>query len=380
MTQYTASEKLTIARIALQRKHPFYAYLAMKLKVVEKPEVGTAGVDGKGKMYYAPDFINKLSTDELVFLWAHEVGHLIFEHVALKGKRNHILWNMAGDYAINLLLQRDNVGKFIQGGLTDNKYVDWTAAAIYEDLLKDAEAAAKKYQEAQDGGGADNHDAWGELTEEEQQKVSKEWQQAAVSAAHACKAAGQEVPEAFRGLIDELTNPKITWRDLIREKIKAHNREEISWSRVNRRRSIGDFNYPGTQPGEKVNFMVAIDVSGSFTQEMVTDAMSEIWGATREFEEVTVEVIQWDTRVYAHQVFTQEDGDKLLQYEIQGGGGTDFNCVHDWLNANQKKPTQLFVFTDLYFSYMPDPGICETTFIAIGNDAQGPYGDTIKYD
>lgn len=376
-SKYTAAEKLSIARIALQRKHPFYAYLSLKLKLVEDPTVGTAGVDGKGNMYYAPDFINKMSTDELVFLWGHEIGHLIFEHVALKGKRHHILWNMAGDYAINLLLVRDQVGKFIEGGLLEKKYEDWTAAQIYEDLLKDAEENEKKYGQAE---GADNHDKWGELTEEQQERVTREWQQNAVAAAHAAKQAGGEVPEAFRGLIAGLTETKIRWQDIVREKIKSHNKEEVSWSRVNRRRNLGSFNYPGQQPGEKVSFMVAIDVSGSFTQDMVTEAMSEVYGATREFNEVTVEVIQWDTRVYGHATFTQDDGEKMLDYQIQGGGGTDFNCVNEWLRENQKEPSQLFVFTDLYFSYMNDPGICPTTFIAIGNDAQGPYGDTVKYD
>lgn len=380
MSKFNAAEKLTIARIALQRKFPFYGYLALKLKLVEDEKVGTAGVDGKGKMYYAPSFIENKTTDELVFLWGHEIGHLIFEHVALKGKRNHMLWNMAGDYAINLILRKDGVGKFIDGGLIDDKYIDWTANAIYEDLLKDAEKNAEKYQQAQDGGGVDSHDMWGELSEEEQQKVAKEWQQAAVSAVHACKAAGQEVPEGFRGLIEDLTNAKISWRDLVREKIKANNRQEVTWNRVNRRRKLGNFNYPGQMPGEKVSFMVVIDVSGSFTQEMVRDALSEVWGATREFEEVTVEVLQFDTRVYNHQTFTQDDGEKLTQYEVMGGGGTDYGCVHKWLHDNHKEPTQIFTFTDGYFSALPDHGICPTTFIIMDGGVDGPYGESIKYN
>ncbi len=377
MSKYNAADKLTIARIALQRKHPFYAYLTLKLKTIEKAEVGTAGVDGKGKMYYSPEFVDKLSTDELVFLWAHEVSHLIFAHCELKGKRNHILWNMAGDYAINQLLVRDNVGKFIEGGLLEEKYKDWTAAEIYEDLLKDAENNAQKYMDAE---GKDNHEMWGELSEEEQQRVSREWQQNAVSAAHACKQAGAKVPEAFRGIIDDLTVPKLCWRDIVREKIKAHNKQEQTWSRVNRRRQLGHFNYPGQKPGEKVSFMVAIDVSGSYTQEMITDTMSEIYGATKEFEEVTIEVIQFDTRVYGHTIFNQDDGDKMTQYEIHGGGGTCYKCVHDWLVENQKEPSQIFCFTDGYFSPLPDHGLCDTTFIISDGGQAGPYGDSIFYE
>lgn len=374
---FTAAEKLTIARIALGKRFPFYSFLALRLKLKEVSEIPTAGVDGKGTMYYNPEFIDGLTTDEIVWLWGHEIGHLVFEHVALKGKRNHTLWNMAGDYAINLLLEKDGVGKRIKDVLYDTKYEDWTAAAIYEDLLKDAEANAQKYGEAT---GADDHSMWGDLTEEEQAKVSKQWRQAAVAAAHAAKQAGGQVPEAFRDLISDLTETKIRWEDIVRERIRSFNKEEISWSRVNRRRQLGEFNYPGKKPGEKVKFMVAIDVSGSFSQEDVTKAMSEVYGATREFNEVTVDVIQWDTRVYGEKQFTQDNADEMVGYQIEGGGGTDFNCVIDYLRDNHIEPSQLFVFTDLYFSYMPDPGICPTTFIAVGNDAEGPYGETVKYE
>lgn len=391
MSNFTTHERLQIARIKLQRQAPFYGFLALQLKLKEHPSVGTAGVDGKGTMYYAPEFIDKLDTEELVFLWGHEISHLILDHLTRKGSRNHMLWNMAGDYAINLSLEKDGVGKFIQGGLKDDKYKDMTANEIYELLKKDMDQAMKDYQKSQESGGADSHEMWGEgekdadgnpreMTEAEKDAMSKKWQQAAISAAHAAKAAGKEVPEAFRGLIAELTEGKISWRDLVREKIKAQNKEEQTWSKVNRRRQLGSFNYPGQMPGEKVSFLVALDVSGSFTQEMVNDAMSEIYGATREFEEVTIDVIQWDTRVYAHKVFTQDNAEEMLNYQIEGGGGTDITCVHEWLIEQRKEPAQIFVFTDLYFSYIPDHGIAPTTFIVIGNDAAPPYGESVCYD
>ena len=376
----TPREKLSVARVQLQKRFPFYGFLALKLNVIEKAEIGTAGVDGKGNMYFAPDFIADKDTDELIFLWAHEIGHLIFEHVILKGNRDHMLWNMAGDYAINLIAEQDGVGKFIKGGLLEKKYTDWTAAAIYDDLLKEAEENKEKYKQAQEDGGTDNHDMWGELTEAEKGRVSREWQQAAVSAAHAAKAAGGVVPEAFRGLIEDFTVPKVCWKDLVREKVRAQNKEEISWSRINRRRQLGNFNYPGRKPGEKVSFMVALDVSGSYTQEMVTSAVSEVYAACSEFTEVDIDVIMWDTRVYGHKTFTQDNAEEMRDYKIEGGGGTDFNCVLNWMRENQKQPAQLFVFTDLYFSFMEDPFICDTTFIVNGNkNITPPFGDSVDY-
>ena len=386
MSNFTTMERLQIARIKLQRQAPFYGFLALQLKLVEQPSVGTAGVDGKGRMYYAPEFIDKLDTEELVFLFAHELGHLVFDHITRKGSRNHMLWNMAGDYVINLALEKDNVGKFIEGGLKDGKYKGMTADEVYELLKKDMEQAMKDYQKSQESGGSDSHEMWGEgadgkeMSEEEKQAVSKKWQQAAVSAAHAAKAAGKEVPEAFRGLIAELTEGKISWRDLVREKIKAQNKEEQTWSKVNRRRQLGQFNAPGQQPGEKTSFLVVLDVSGSYTQEMITDSLSEVYGACREFTEVEIDVIQFDTRVYGHTVFTQDDAEKMMQYQIEGGGGTSYECVHEWLIEKQKQPSQIFCFTDGYFSKLPDHGICDTTFIISEGGVEGPYGESIFYE
>ena len=380
MANFTPAEKLTIARIKLGKQHMFYGYLSLKLKVVEDASIGTAGVDGKGKMYFAPEFIADKTTDELMFLWAHEIGHLIFEHVSFKGNRDHMIWNMAGDYVINHIAVRDKVGTMIKGGLYDDKYANWTAAAVYDDLMKDAKANKAKYQAAEAAGGTDSHDKWGDLSEEEKEGIKKEWKNNVVSAAHAAQQAGSEVPEAFRDLVMSLTETKISWRDFIHNKIKSLVTDDVSWSRVNRRRSLGDFNYPGKQNGEEVKFLVAFDVSGSYTQDMVNEAMSEVYRATDEFAEVTIEVIQWDTRVYAYREFTQDNKLDMLEYKIEGGGGTDYNCVIKWMKDNDKVPNQMFVFTDLYFSYMPDPQICDTTFIVNGNKATAPYGETVYYD
>lgn len=372
---YSAEDKLRIARISLQKQYPFYAYLSMKLNLVENPSILTAGVDGKGNLYYAPEFILPLNTAQLAFLWAHEVCHLVYEHLGGKGARNHIIWNMACDFVINGNLDNEGLGEFIKGGCLDHKYDGWTSAQVYVDLMKDAEKNAKTYADSV----GDNHEEWGDLSEGEAEELKREWTRNVVSAAHAAKQAGGEVPEAFRGLLSDLTENKIDWRDLVREKVKTLSSTVTSFNRVDRRRKLGAFNFPGKSYDEDARFAVAIDVSGSFTQDMVTEAMSEVYYAAEEFSDVEIDVLQWDTRVYGHRKFSSADKDEMFEYKIEGGGGTNFHCVIDWLRNQETPPKQLFVFTDLEFSYMEDPMICDTTFIVIGNKTIGPYGDTVQY-
>ena len=45
-----------------------------------------AGLDWKNRM------------GELVFGFAHELGHIIFDHMTRRGDKEPQVWNMAGDY------------------------------------------------------------------------------------------------------------------------------------------------------------------------------------------------------------------------------------------------------------------------------------------
>jgi len=55
--------KITRAKVQLQNEKPFFAYLVMNMKFIEKEEVGTMGVDSKGNCYYCPKFVDSLSEE-----------------------------------------------------------------------------------------------------------------------------------------------------------------------------------------------------------------------------------------------------------------------------------------------------------------------------
>lgn len=122
-------DRLTKARVRMLLKHPFWGNLATRLKLVEASDwCQTAATDGR-HFYYCTDFINKLDDDELVFLFGHEVGHCVYNHMGRRGDRQPQVWNMAGDYLINDMLITNNVGKKITAVpiLHDTKYRDMTA-------------------------------------------------------------------------------------------------------------------------------------------------------------------------------------------------------------------------------------------------------------
>ena len=71
----------------------------------------TAATDGKN-IYFDPNYLASLSDDDKLFLIAHELMHIKFEHMfritGRDGKmRDLSLWNQATDAIINANLERD---------------------------------------------------------------------------------------------------------------------------------------------------------------------------------------------------------------------------------------------------------------------------------
>ena len=144
-------DKLVTARIALLLKHPFFGNLATRLKLVNADDwCPTAGTDGR-HFYYNTKFIDSLSPREAEFLFGHEVLHNVFEHMMVRiGDRDPQLWNIAADYAVNQILKDSGIGEMPTGkkgenkGFQDEKYKDWPAERIYDDLFKQAKKNGKK--------------------------------------------------------------------------------------------------------------------------------------------------------------------------------------------------------------------------------------------
>ena len=105
--------RLAQARIKMLMKMPFFGNIALHLSFKESQEIETAATDGRS-IYYNKKFIEELKVDELIFLIAHEVCHVVWQHMRRRESRQHMLWNVACDYVINAMLINENIGKFIE--------------------------------------------------------------------------------------------------------------------------------------------------------------------------------------------------------------------------------------------------------------------------
>jgi len=103
-------EKLTTARVGLLLKTPFFGNMATRMKLIESDEwCQTAATNGRD-FFYNTKFVESLSTKKLEFLFAHEIGHCVFDHFGRAGSRNRQLCNIAQDFAINQILVDEKIG------------------------------------------------------------------------------------------------------------------------------------------------------------------------------------------------------------------------------------------------------------------------------
>jgi len=394
-------EKLITARVGLLLRASFFGNLAARLKLVNADEwCGTAATDGRN-FYYNSRFINLLKPKEIEFLFGHEVLHCVYDHFGRRGDRDHMLFNVANDFAVNGDLKKHRVGEFITSVpcLYDSKYEGMSSEEIYDDLYKNAEKINlsdlidKLLDDHLDGTGTgdgsedegeDDKDGKGKkpkISAEERQKIRDEIKEAVLAAAAASDGAGN-LPAGVKRLIQDMTAPKMNWRELLRMQLESTIKSDFTWMRASRRGWHMDAIMPGMKNDELIDIAIGIDASGSIDERMLRDFLSETQGIMDQFQSYKIHIFTFDTRVYNPAQYNSDNLDTICDYEVKGGGGTDFDCIFEYLKEEQIEPKRLVVFTDGYpFGSWGDENYADTVWIIHGNQTVvPPWGQYSYYE
>jgi len=403
-----ARERPVTARIGLLLRHSFFGNLATRMKLINADEwCGTAATDGQ-KFYYNSRFIMMLKPKEVEFLVGHEVLHVVYDHMGRRNNRDPQIWNIADDYAVNADLKRHKVGQFITtvGCLYEQKYDGLPAEQIYDDLMKNVKKISIEDlidqmlddhmdgEDGEDGDGDGDGDKEGngkdgkkpgrgkrpQLSQEEKDRIRQEVKQAIISAAQSAEAG--TLPKGVERLIRDTTNPVMPWRELIQTNLTSCIRTDYSWARPSRRSWHMDAIMPGMTPGEEIDVVVTLDMSGSISNKQAQAFLGEVGGMMQSFDGYKVHIFCFDTKTYNPQDFSSENMDLIENYEPMGGGGTDFDCIFEYLKENAIDPKRLIVFTDGYpCGSWGDKDYCDTTWIIHGDpDPHPPFGTFALYD
>ena len=388
-------ELLVTARVGMLLRASFFGNLATRLKLVNADEwCATAATDGRN-FYYNSRFIKMLKPKEIEFLFGHEVLHCVYDHFGHRGERDHQLWNIANDYCVNSDLKKHRVGEFITSVpcLYDSKYDGFSSEEVYDALYENAEKLNlnslldKMIDEHMDGEGEDDGDGDEDgkgkrpkLSDEERAKIRDEIKEAVLSAAQTCEAGN--LPAGVKRLIQDLTEPQMNWRELLRMQLESTIKSDYTWMRSSRKGWDMDAVMPGMRTTDAIDIAVAIDTSGSISTEQCKDFLSEIKGIMESFDSYRIHVFTFDTDTYNPQQYNSDNLEDITEYDIQGGGGTDFDAIFKYLKDAEIEPKRLVVFTDGYpFGSWGDENYCDTVWIIHGDkNPNPPFGTFALYE
>jgi predicted metal-dependent peptidase len=393
-------EKLITARVGLLLKASFFGNLATRLKLVNADEwCTTAATDGRN-FYYNSRFIDMLRPKEVEFLFGHEVLHCVYDHMGRRGERDPVLSNIAADYCVNADLIKHRVGEKITTVpcLFDPKYEGMSYEEVYDKLYENAEKIdlGKLIEQLLDdhldgegdegeGDGEGNKDGKGKgrpkLSAEEKQAIKDEIKEAMLAAAQTVDGAGN-LPAGVRRIIQDLTEPKMNWRELLRMQLESTMKSDFTWMRASRRGWHMDAVMPGMQTEPMIDIAVFLDASGSISSTMLKDFLGEIGGIMEQFPAYRIHVVTFDTDAYNPRQYDSENLDDIGDYEVQGGGGTDFDAIFRYLKDNEIEPKRLVVFTDGYpFGSWGDENYADTVWVLHGTTTiVPPWGQYAYYE
>ena len=380
-------DKIIVARVGLLLRHPFFGNMATRLKIQEADDwLPTAATDGR-TIFFNRKFFEPLSIKQVEFVIAHEILHNVFDHMGRNEGRDRKIFNIAADYCVNGQIVRDRIGDHEIEGIKifhDPKYYGKGAEEIYDEIYN-------KYDEeelAALGQLLDEHIDWGEkgkdgqptYSKDELKKIRDEIREATVAAAQAAGAGN--TPASIQRMIKELTEPKMNWREIIRQQIQSTIRDDFSFMRPNRKGwHIGAI-LPGTNFKNTIDIAVSIDMSGSIGDDQAKDFLTEIKGIMQEYQDFNIKVWCFDTRVYNEADFTGYSMEEFDEYEPMGGGGNDFECNWEYMKEHDIQPKKFIMFTDGYpCGSWGEENYCDTVFIIHGNDKiVPPFGEYAYYE
>ena len=359
LNQLTEEQRLTKAVVSIMG-NPKYTALAGVLmigdrNVVDDPSVPTACTNGRDEMY-GREFVKQLNDAELRFLVLHEVYHKLFRHLTtwrhLYNQDAHLA-NVACDHVINIKIVDDNKDHFasmtgaLESGCYDRKYVGMDTAQVYNLLREDQEG---------DGGGQgseplpegfDKHDWDGasEMDAEEIRELAREIDEAVRQGA---LVAGKMGSGGDLGL-EELLQPQVNWREALREFIQTTcaGSDYSTYSKPNRRYLSSGIYMPSGISEQVGELVLAIDTSGSIGKKELAAFLSEVKEICDTVHPDGVRLLYWDTKVCRDEKYDTHDLDNIVNStKPEGGGGTDVECVTDYIRDNNINAQAAIVLTD----------------------------------
>jgi len=390
-SKLTEEERLSKAVVAIMG-NPKYTALAGILMIGERKIVEdhpTAYTNGRDEGY-GRAFVASLSDAELRFLVLHENYHKLYRHLITwkhLWDEDHTLANISCDHVINIKIVDDNKDGFatmtgpLERGCFDEQFRGMDSAEVYRILkLNQPPNKPQGGNKVVPGPGSFDDHLWDdaeEMSEDDQRELARDIDEAIRQGA---LVAGKMGTGADREL-EELLKAQVDWREELREFITdtCAGNDFSTWDRPNRRFLAQDIYMPRGATDKVGELVVAIDTSGSIGARELSTFLGEVAGICDTVRPDKLRILYWDTEIRRDEVYEMDKLDDIAKStKPAGGGGTDVECVPQYMLEFGVKPQAAIILTDGYLWGSWGQWTCPTLWCVLDNKgAKPPVGKTV---
>ncbi len=373
-------------RINFLFNHPFLSVLALSIPTTFEQNARSAFQTNGAKITIDTQKLENYKDDEITYLYAHTLLHIVLKHPHRAKLRDRLIWNQASDIVINNILESfDNVGMMPSDELVDKDLLDKCVEEVYEILYKEQEEQEDSdSNEAEERNSAkatpqENGDKKAHLYDPSKQDID-ETNDISTDQGDQEKLDGiiiqalsiaKKTSNKYQGLqieIATLIKPEISLQDTLKEYLIASLFEKTTtYERPNKRYIHSGIYLAGTKKSnELINIYVALDSSSSVTLDEYKKFLGVIKDVCEGFYEYQITIIPFDKFVKTDQIITFDSFNPLKSDDLfipKSDGGTDFNEVLTYLKSTDiRSENLLLVLSDGEFD-IDLPLVSQTIFV-----------------
>ena len=338
---------LAIDRLASEQ--PFHASILSRWKLVQDSSVSTMGVGFQGGrliLYFSPEFVERITLDELVGVVQHECNHVLLGHIfhdapPHENRRARVVAEecSANEWVSHSLpcnpILLSHYPDLPENEDTETRYD--RLAALLPDTKTTTLDDHNKWSEILSNGQLSKAvvtvvlaQAWGSLTPEQKAKVALP---------PSIQKAVEEAVKTSGSSVIGTGSSSVAWQQVLRRYVGRSLSRRLVFTRPPRRFPAMTGIIAGRGRSQsKPKIMAVIDTSGSMSSKTLADISAELAVMSRTHEVLVVECDREIHSVYPYRPI----------HNVQGRGGTDFRPPLASDFQRQHRPDLVVYFTDGY--------------------------------
>jgi predicted metal-dependent peptidase len=359
-------------------RFPFTGGFLMRMEFVPVRDcrLRTAATDGE-RIFMDIAFCSTLSTEERLFVMAHEVWHCVLMHMLRCQTRDPPAFNVAADMEVNRMLKKEGLKHPSKCLMPKAEWYELSAEEIYEHLRKRPKQGKQEQDvqgtDTQDGDGIgsdkqfDKHiypstssgedntfavtDQWGEVGFDKDyaplitKELADKIRERIVAVAQQIERTRGTIPEHLANIVRAALRPQIRWQEVLAQFVTSCYGGSRRWLPPNRRH-ISQGLYLQSSRKERLQAAVAIDTSGSTTADL-PQFFSELTSLLNTFGDYELTVMQCDCEIQNVEKFDAYNPFHPTDWKAYGHGGTDFRPPFVYVAEHSEiEPSCLIYITD----------------------------------